>query len=76
MPRRCVSAAGASDVADAAMRGESGVTGQDEQAGDVLRVCEFPRIKGGKAFDPQQPWFADLLEAIGQPKGQPVQVEH
>ena len=61
---------------DAAMRGESGVTGRDEEAGDVLRVCEFPRIKGGKAFDPDQPWFTGLLEAIGQPKGDPVHVEH
>ncbi len=36
---------------DAALRGESGVVGQDEEAGDVLSVCAFPRIKGGKAFD-------------------------
>ncbi|HTY72831.1 MAG TPA: pyrophosphate--fructose-6-phosphate 1-phosphotransferase [Actinomycetes bacterium] len=57
---------------DAALRGESGVVGQDEEAGDALRVIEFPRIKGGKAFDPGSPWFEDLLAAIGQPKGQPV----
>ena len=57
---------------DAALRGESGVVGQDEEAGDVLRVCEFPRIKGGKAFDPEQPWFTEVLDAIGQPKGKPV----
>ena len=44
-------------AAEAALRGESGVVGQDEAAGDVLRVCEFPRIKGGKAFDPTEPWF-------------------
>jgi pyrophosphate--fructose-6-phosphate 1-phosphotransferase len=61
---------------DAAMRGESGVTGRDEEAGDVLRVCEFPRIKGGKAFDPDQAWFTDMLDAIGQPKGERVHVEH
>lgn len=61
---------------DAALRGESGVTGQDEEAGDVLRVCEFPRIKGGKAFDPDQAWFTEMLDAIGQPKGEPVHVEH
>jgi pyrophosphate--fructose-6-phosphate 1-phosphotransferase len=61
---------------DAALRGESGVTGQDEEAGDVLRVCEFPRIKGGKAFDPDQAWFTQMLDAIGQPKGEPVHVEH
>ncbi len=61
---------------DAALRGESGVVGQDEDAGDVLRVCEFPRIKGGKAFDTDAPWFTDLLAGIGQPKGEPVVVEH
>jgi pyrophosphate--fructose-6-phosphate 1-phosphotransferase len=61
---------------DAAMRGESGVVGQDEAAGDELRVCEFPRIKGGKAFDTEQPWFTELLDAIGQPKGQKAHGEH
>jgi pyrophosphate--fructose-6-phosphate 1-phosphotransferase len=61
---------------DAAMRSESGVTGQDEAADDELRVIEFPRIKGGKAFDPEQPWFSALLESIGQPKGQLIHVEH
>jgi pyrophosphate--fructose-6-phosphate 1-phosphotransferase len=54
---------------DAALRGESGVVGQDEEAGDVLRVCEFPRIKGGKAFNPDAAWFEDLLTEVGQPKG-------
>jgi diphosphate-dependent phosphofructokinase len=53
---------------DAALRGESGVVGEDEDAGDVLRVVEFPRIKGGKAFDPSVPWFRDLLDEIGQPQ--------
>lgn len=55
-------------AADAALRGESGVVGQDEEAGDVLRVVEFPRIKGGKAFDPSVPWFRELLDEIGQPQ--------
>lgn len=57
---------------DAAMRGESGVVGQDEQAGDELRVCEFARIRGGKPFDVTQAWFTDLLTAIGQPVGAPA----
>jgi pyrophosphate--fructose-6-phosphate 1-phosphotransferase len=61
---------------DAAMRGESGVVGQDEDAGDALRVCEFPRIKGGKAFDTDAPWFTQLLDGIGQPKGDKAHVEH
>ena len=37
---------------DAALRGESGVVGHDEERGDALRAIEFDRIKGGKAFDP------------------------
>jgi pyrophosphate--fructose-6-phosphate 1-phosphotransferase len=55
-------------AADAALRGESGVVGQDEDAGDELRVVEFSRIKGGKAFDPSVSWFRELLEEIGQPQ--------
>jgi pyrophosphate--fructose-6-phosphate 1-phosphotransferase len=58
---------------DAALRGESGVVGQDEDKADELRVIEFPRIAGGKAFDPQEPWFVGLLEAIGQPRGEVAQ---
>ena len=61
---------------DAALRGESGVTGQDEDAGDELRVIEFPRIRGGKPFDIDQPWFEDLLSGIGQTKGSKEHVEH
>jgi len=61
---------------DAALRGESGVTGQDEEAGEELRVIEFPRIRGGKAFDIDQPWFEDLLAGIGQAKGSKEHVEH
>jgi diphosphate-dependent phosphofructokinase len=51
---------------DAALRGESGVVGQDEERGDELRVIEFERIAGGKAFDISLPWFTDLLRDIGQ----------
>jgi diphosphate-dependent phosphofructokinase len=51
---------------DAALRGESGVVGQDEERGDELRVIEFDRIAGGKAFDTSVPWFTDLLRDIGQ----------
>ncbi|MFN8184590.1 MAG: pyrophosphate--fructose-6-phosphate 1-phosphotransferase [Candidatus Nanopelagicales bacterium] len=61
---------------DAALRGESGVTGQDEEGGEELRVIEFPRIRGGKAFDIDQPWFEDLLAGIGQAKGSKEHVEH
>jgi len=61
---------------DCALRGESGVIGHDEENGNRLRAIEFPRIKGGKAFDTDQPWFNDLLSAIGQQKGHPVTPSH
>ena len=51
---------------DAALRGESGVVGQDEERGDELRVIEFERIAGGKAFDPSVSWFTHLLRELGQ----------
>jgi pyrophosphate--fructose-6-phosphate 1-phosphotransferase len=51
---------------DAALRGESGVVGQDEERGGELRAIEFDRIRGGKAFDPSVEWFAGLLRDIGQ----------
>ena len=51
---------------DAALRGESGVVGQDEERGDELRAIEFERIAGGKAFDVSVPWFTGLLRDIGQ----------
>lgn len=51
---------------DCALRGESGVIGHDEERGDELRAIEFPRIRGGKAFDTGQPWFTELLGSIGQ----------
>jgi len=51
---------------DAALRGESGVVGQDEERGDELRVIEFERIAGGKTFDVTVPWFTELLRDLGQ----------
>ena len=50
----------------AALRGESGVVGQDEENGDMLSVIEFPRIAGHKPFDATQPWFVTMLKEIGQ----------
>jgi diphosphate-dependent phosphofructokinase len=61
---------------ECALRGESGVIGHDEENGNRLRAIEFPRIKGGKPFDTQVPWFGELLSAIGQPMGSPVTVSH
>jgi len=51
---------------DAALRGESGVVGEDEERGGELRAIEFERIAGGKKFDASEPWFTDLLREIGQ----------
>ena len=51
---------------DAALRGESGVVGQDEERGGALRAIEFERIAGGKKFDTSVSWFTDLLRDIGQ----------
>lgn len=59
---------------ECALRRESGVVGQDEEKGDVLRAIEFPRIKGGKPFDTAVAWYPALLKAIGQPVGAKAQV--
>ncbi|MDT8407760.1 MAG: pyrophosphate--fructose-6-phosphate 1-phosphotransferase, partial [Methylococcales bacterium] len=61
---------------ECALRGEPGVIGHDEDQNNVLRAIEFPRIKGGKPFDIDQPWFAALLADIGQHKGAKVAVAH
>ncbi|NDL57317.1 pyrophosphate--fructose-6-phosphate 1-phosphotransferase [Phytoactinopolyspora mesophila] len=52
---------------ECALRREGGLIGHDEEHGGRLRAIEFERVKGGKAFDPATPWFADLLSAINQP---------
>ena len=52
-----------------ALKRESGVVGQDEDQNDIFRAIEFERIAGGKPFDIDAPWFGDLLQAIGQTKG-------
>lgn len=49
---------------DCAFKGESGVTGRDEDNGNMLRAIEFSRIKGGKPFDTKTPWFTKMLERI------------
>ncbi len=80
------SAANADDIAligtcarkavECALAGDGGVIGQDEERGDELRAIEFERIKGGKPFNIDTPWFGDLLTAIGQPKNAVVQTQH
>lgn len=52
-----------------ALSGVSGLVGQDEDQGNVIRACEFNRVAGAKPFDTNQSWFNDLLNEIGQPKG-------
>ena len=59
--RRCTDHA-----VDAALRGESGVVGEDEERGDELRTIEFPRIAGGKKFDTSVAWFGELRASLGQ----------
>jgi diphosphate-dependent phosphofructokinase len=61
---------------DNALAGVSGVMGHDEERGDELRAIEFPRIKGGKPFDIDTPWFTEMLKEIGQPKGKKVAAGH
>ncbi|MEE9425423.1 MAG: pyrophosphate--fructose-6-phosphate 1-phosphotransferase [Methylococcales bacterium] len=61
---------------ECALRNESGLIGHDEERGNVLRAIEFPRIKGGKAFDTDVSWFNQILSDIGQTKGAKVVVAH
>ena len=65
--RECVEVA-----VHSALAGTPGLVGHDEEQSNELRAIEFERIKGGKAFDTEQNWFINLLEAIGQPKGDPA----
>ena len=55
--------------AEYALNGQSGVAGLDEDEGGAMSCIEFPRIKGGKPFDIDLPWFGEMLGEIGQPKG-------
>jgi pyrophosphate--fructose-6-phosphate 1-phosphotransferase len=61
---------------ECALRRESGVIGHDEDCNGVLRAIEFPRIKGGKPFDLDAPWFNKTLDEIGQAKGAKVEASH
>ena len=57
------------------LRGESGVVGHDEDNGNRLRAIEFPRVKGGKPFDIETPWFTELLREIRR-QGRAVEIHH
>ncbi|MDO5682991.1 MAG: pyrophosphate--fructose-6-phosphate 1-phosphotransferase [Propionibacteriaceae bacterium] len=58
---------------DCALRGESGVIGQDEENNDTLSAIDFQRIKGGKKFDITTGWFQELLTTIGQDAPTPTE---
>jgi len=66
----------AKKAVECALAGIGGVVGEDENKNGELRACEFSRIKGGKPFDIDTPWFVALLASIGQPKGAKVAVNH
>ncbi len=51
-----------------ALGGKDGVVGHDTENGGRLRAIEFERLKGGKPFDFNEPWFDELLASIGQQK--------
>jgi len=52
--------------AEKAIIGESGVAGLDDDHGQILRLIEFERIKGGKPFDEHMDWYQSMLKEIGQ----------
>ncbi|MBL48041.1 MAG: pyrophosphate--fructose-6-phosphate 1-phosphotransferase [Roseibacillus sp.] len=60
-------------AAEFALDGRSGVAGLDEDNGGKMACIDFPRIKGGKPFDIDVPWFEEMLGQIGQPKGARVE---
>ncbi|GAB5402699.1 MAG: pyrophosphate--fructose-6-phosphate 1-phosphotransferase [Aureliella sp.] len=66
----------ATKAVQCALEQVGGVIGEDEEQGDELRAIEFPRIKGGKPFEIDQPWFGKLLDSIRQTKGARVETTH
>ncbi len=51
---------------ECALRGESGLIGEDEEASGRLRPIEFSRVKGGKEFDLRTRWFKEIMVRTGQ----------
>ena len=51
---------------EAALNGQSGVIGMDEDNNNKISVINFSRIKGGKPFDSNQKWFQEMMSDIGQ----------
>ncbi len=52
---------------ECALAGIGGVVGKDEDDHNLLRACEFERVKGGKPFNVRNSRFRKLLRQIGQP---------
>ncbi len=50
----------------AALNGQSGVIGQDEDEDGKLSIIDFSRIQGGKPFDISLEWFQKMMKEIGQ----------
>ena len=53
-------------AAEFALNGKSGLVGLDENNDGELGLIDLQLINGGKEFDTSQPWFQDMLIAIGQ----------
>ena len=53
---------------ECALAGESGVVGKDEGKKNIIRACEFERIKGGKPFNVRNTRFRKMIAEIGQPR--------
>jgi len=53
-------------AAEFALNKQSGLVGLDDNNGGELGLIDLQLIEGGKEFDTSQPWFQDLLIAIGQ----------
>lgn len=51
---------------ECALRGESGLVGEDDEHRHRLRAIEFERVKGGKEFDLRERWFQEMLVQTGQ----------
>ena len=48
----------------AAIKGQNGVIGWDEDNNNILSCIEFSRIKGGKPFDINQNWYKKMINEI------------
>jgi pyrophosphate--fructose-6-phosphate 1-phosphotransferase len=54
---------------ECALRGESGLVAEDEEANGRLSPIAFSRVKGGKHFDVRTRWFQEVLVTTGQKSG-------